>query len=152
MTFYSLTSLPGLDRLSRKQSFNKLFGCTAKMVASDSTVNRTLRWLDSKEVEQLQRSFLPSMEQHYLSEIQLVPDCPSRRIGILDGSQMGQHHVVAFDLCGKIDYPLMVSSSHSRGKELPVAKQVVEQAAQLLVERFPELFLPDSLYSNQPFF
>ena len=152
MPFYSVTSLLGLDRLSRKQIFKKLFGCTRKMVASDSTVNRALRWLDSQEVEELQTSFLPLLEQQHLSEIQLAPDRPSRRIGILDGSQMGQHHVVAFDLCGKIDYPLMVSNSHSRGKELPVAKQMVEKAAQVLGDRFPELFLVDSLYFNQPFF
>ena len=48
MPFYSITSLLGLDRLSRKQSFKKLFGCTRKMVASDCTVNRALRWLDCK--------------------------------------------------------------------------------------------------------
>jgi hypothetical protein len=152
MPFYSVTSLLGLDRLSRKNQFKKLFGCTRKMVASDSTVNRALRWLDSKEVEQLQCSFLPLLEQHHLAKIQLAPDCPSKRIGILDGSQMGQHHVVAFDLCGKIDYPLMVSNSRSRGKELPVAKQIVENAAKVLKDRFPQLFLLDSLYFNQPFF
>jgi hypothetical protein len=122
------------------------------MVASDSTVNRALRWLDSKEVEELQRSFLPLLEQHHLAKIQLASDRPSRRVGILDGSQMGQHHVVAFDLCGKIDYPLMVSNSHSRGKELPVAKQMVEHAAEVLEDRFPQLFLLDSPYFNQPFF
>jgi hypothetical protein len=152
MPFYSLTSLLSLDRLSRKQSFKKLFGCTRKMVASDSTVNRALRWLDGKEVEKLQRSFLPLMEQHHLAKIRLAPDCPSRRVGILDGSQMGQHHVVAFDLCGKIDYPLMVSNSHSRGKELPVAKRMVENLTKVLGDRFPQLFLLDSLYFNQPFF
>ena len=152
MPFYSVTSLLGLDRLSRKPFFKKLFGCTRKMVASDSTVNRALRWLDSKEVQELQRSFLPLMEQHHLSKIQLSHDCPSRRIGILDGSQMTQHHVVAFDLCGKIDYPLMVCNSHSRGKELPVAKQMVEKAARVLGDHFPQLFLLDSLYFNQPFF
>ena len=152
MPFYSVTSLLGLDRLSRKNQFKKLFGCTRKMVASDSTVSRALRWLDAKEVEELQRSFLPLMEEHHLARIQLAPDYPSRRVGILDGSQMGQHHVVAFDLCGKIDYPLMLSNSYSRGKELPVAKQVVEKAAQLLGDGFPQLFLLDSLYFNQPFF
>ena len=152
MPFYSITSLLGLDRLSRKQSFKKLFGCTRKMVASDSTVNRALRWLDSKEVEELQSSFLPLLEQQHLSKIQLAPHRPSRRVGILDGSQMGQHHVVAFDLCAQVDYPLMVSNSHTRGKELPVAKQMVENAAYVLADRFPELFLLDSLYFNQPFF
>jgi len=65
---------------------------------------------------------------------------------------MGQHHVVAFDLCEKTDYPLMVSNSHSQGKELPVAKQMVENAAKVLEHRFPELFLLDSLHFNQPVF
>ena len=118
------------------------------MVASDSTVNRALRWLDASEVEELQTSFLPLFEQERLSRIHLVPARPYRRVGILDGSQMGRHHVVAFDLCGITDYPLMVSNSHSRGKELPVAKQIVEKAAQVPGDRFPELFLLDSLYFN----
>ena len=51
MPFYSITSLLDLDRLSRKQAFKKLFGCTRKMVASDSTVNQALRSLDASEVE-----------------------------------------------------------------------------------------------------
>jgi len=46
----------------------------------------------------------------------------------------------------------MVSNSHSRGKELPVARQIVEDAANVLKDRFPQLFLLDSLYFNQPFF
>jgi len=71
------------------------------MVASDSTVNRALRRLDSKEVQELQRSFLPLMEQHSLSKIQLAPDRPSRRIGILDGSQMGQHRPLPSIYVGK---------------------------------------------------
>ena len=152
MPFYSITSLLGLDRLSRKQTFKKLFGCTRKMVASDSTVNRALRWLDAAEVEELQYSFLPLFEQERLSKIQLAPDRPYRRVGILDGSQMSDHHVVAFDLCGKTDYPLMVSNSHKRGKELPVAKDMVDRAVNVLGDRFPDLFLLDSLYFNQPFF
>jgi hypothetical protein len=63
-----------------------------------------------------------------------------------------KHHVVAFDLRGKIDYPLMVSNSHSRGKELPVAKQMVEKVTVVLGDHFPQLFLLDSLYFIQPFF
>ncbi|GAG12094.1 unnamed protein product, partial [marine sediment metagenome] len=96
-------------------------------------------------MEELQTSFLPLLEQEHLSKIQLAPDDRSRRVGILDGSQMGQHHVVAFDLCAQADYPPMLSYSYSRGKELPVAKQI-------LGDSFRELFLLDSLYFNQPFF
>jgi hypothetical protein len=62
-------------------------------------------WLDLKEVEQLQRRFLLVVEQHHLANIyQIAPVRPSRQVEILDRSQMGHHHEVACDPCGKIDY------------------------------------------------
>lgn len=149
MPFYSLTSLLSLDRLSRKQTFRKLFGCTRKMVASDSTVNRAMRWLKEKEIEEFQRSFLYLFEQELLSRIQLMPKGKYRRIGIVDGSQMGGHFPVALCLSGKTDYPAMVMDAHKRGKELTTAKLLVSQAATVLKGSFPDLFLFDSLYFNR---
>ena len=42
MPFLNLHSLLSLDRVSRRSEFKKLFGCTRKMVASDSAVSRAL--------------------------------------------------------------------------------------------------------------
>ena len=42
MPFYSFTSLLRLDRLSRKQSFKILFGCTPTMAASVSLVSENV--------------------------------------------------------------------------------------------------------------
>ncbi len=36
MPFYGATSLLGIDRISRKKHFKKLFNCKRKMVSSDS--------------------------------------------------------------------------------------------------------------------
>lgn len=83
MPFYSVTSLLGLDRLSRKQSFKQLYGCTRKMVALDSAVNRALRWLDSKEVEQFQSSFLPFAGTTTAVQDPAGPDQKSRDSGWL---------------------------------------------------------------------
>ena len=149
MPFYSITSLLGLDRLSRKSQFKKLFGCTRKMVASDSTVNRAMRWLKEKEVQELQCGFLQLFEQERLSRIQLVPGGKYKRIGIVDGSQMGGHYPVSLHLCGKTDYPVMVMDACKRGKELPTSKVLLNQAAKVLKGSFPDLFLFDSLYFNK---
>jgi len=152
MPFYSITSLLSLDRLSRKKQFKKLFGCTRKMVASDSTVNRAMRWLDAKESEKFQRSFIDQFEQQHLSRIRLEPGGAYRRIGIVDGSQMATHHPVALCLSGKSDYPVMVMDARKRGKELPTAKALLNQAAEVLKGSFPDLFLFDSLYFNSKTF
>jgi hypothetical protein len=122
------------------------------MVASDSTISRALHWLKPAELEQLQRSLLPLFEQQQLARVQLAAAGPYRRIGILDGSQMAQHHLVGLCLAGKTDYPVMVMDSQQRGKELPTAQRILQQAAQLLGPSFPELLVLDSLYFNKPVF
>jgi len=152
MPFFSLHSLLSLDRLSRRSEFKKYFGRTRKMVASDSTVSRALHWLRSEQLEPFQRSLLPLFEQQDLSRIQLTAGGPYRRIGILDGSQMAQHHLVALCLAGKSDYPVMVMDSRKRGKELPTAKRILQQAVKLLGSSFPQLCVLDSLYFNKPVF
>ena len=86
MPFYGVTSLLGFDRLSRKKQFKKLFGSNRKMVASDSTIKRALMWLNEKEAESFQGSFLKLFEEENLSRIQLTEKGKYRRIGIMDGS------------------------------------------------------------------
>ena len=88
MPFFSLHSLLSLDRVSRRSEFKKYFGCTRKMVASDSTISRALHWLKPEQMAQFQRSLLPLFEQQDLSRVQLAAGTPYRRIGILDGFQM----------------------------------------------------------------
>ena len=63
MPFYSLHLLLSLDRVSRREEFKKSFGCTRKMVASDSTVSRALHWLKPVQLEQFHRSLLPLFVQ-----------------------------------------------------------------------------------------
>jgi hypothetical protein len=152
MPFYSLHSLLSLDRVSRRYEFKKYFGCTRKMVASDSTISRALHWLKPEHLEQFQRGLLPLFEQQGLSRIRLAPQGPYRRVAILDGSQMAQHHLVALCLAGKADYPVSIMDAQCRGKELPTAKRMIQQAAKLLGSSFPELFVLDSLYFNKPCF
>ena len=149
MPFYGITSLLGFDRLSRKEQFKKLFGSNRKMVASDSTIKRALMWLKEQEVETFQSSFLKLFEEENLSKIQLTEKGKYRRIGIMDGSQMGNHYVEVLTLLGKTDYPVMMVNSEKRGKELPSAKLLLKQAHEKLKESFPQLFLLDSLYFNK---
>ena len=50
MPIVGLRSFPALDNKSRQSPFKKLLGSKRKMVCSDSTIERVLRWIkNSKE-------------------------------------------------------------------------------------------------------
>ena len=65
---------------------------------------------------------------------------------------MGSHYLVALNLSGKIDYPVLVEECEKRGKELPTASVLLKNAKKLLGGSFPDLLLFDSLYFNKPHF
>ena len=146
MPFFSLTSLLGLDRTTRKSSFKRLFLSERKMVVSDSTVARVLNWLDEGQVQQFQRAFLAMFDRHRLARRELVPGGKARRIGIIDGSCMGGHYLSMLDLCGKTDYPVMLLPYAKQGKELPASQLLLRQATTTLGSQFPELLLLDGEY------
>ena len=152
MPFYSLTSLLGLDRTTRKRSFKTLFRCERKMVVSDSTVARVLNWLDEQQLQQFPRAFLGIFEHHSLSKRELVPGGKARRLGIIDGSCMGTHYLSMLDLCGKTDYPVMFLPYNKQGKELPTSQLLLRQAKTTLGAQFPELLLLDGEYFTKNIF
>jgi hypothetical protein len=152
MPFFSLTSLLGLDRTTRKCSFKRLFRSERKMVVSDSTVARVLNWLDAGQVQRFQRAFLPVFEQHSLAKRELVPGGKARRLGIIDGSCMGTHYLSMLDLCGKTDYPVMFLPYDKQGKELPTSRLLLRQAKTTLGSQFPELLLLDGEYFTKNIF
>lgn len=152
MPFFSLTSLLGLDRTTRKSSFKRLFRSERKMVVSDSTVARVLNWLDEGQVQQFQRAFLGMFHQHGLAKRELVPGGKARRLGIIDGSCMGSHYLSMLDLCGKTDYPVMLLPYEKQGKELPTSQLLLRQAKTTLGSQFPELLLLDGEYFTKNIF
>ena len=148
MPFFGLTSLLALDMKARTKSFKKLFRCERKMVLSDSTAARILTWLKLKQSQQFLRSFVDCYEKLGLLEKALEVGGTPRRIGIIDGSEMGGYFHVTFALHGSIDYPCMVEDQGRRGKELPTALRMLNKAHAWLGPRFPDLLLCDSLYFN----
>lgn len=151
MPFYNLKSLLALDQLSRKKSFKRLFTCKRKMVVSDTTIARVLKWMNENEIIDLLNGLVP-LYIKYLQRIQLDKKSGYHTIGIIDGSCMRNHYLSAFVLNGKTDYPLLVQDCKKRGKELPGAKILLEKAKELLKDRFPGLILVDALYFNENIF
>lgn len=118
MPFFNLTSLLSLDRESRTKASKSLFGCTRKMVASDSTFRRVLGWLHNQQIAALLLSFLLTFEKEDLLQRQLVAGGTSRRLGILDGTYMGGHWLFTLCLTGKINYPALTRPYREKGDEL----------------------------------
>lgn|GEM_PF-1958683 len=152
MPFFNLTSLLSLDRESRTKSFKSLFGCTRKMVASDSTYRRVLGWLKPQQSSSFLMSFLQPFDQKNLLQRQLTADGPSRRLGILDGTCMGGHWLVTLCLSGKINYPALTRAYRKKGDELSIAREIIQEAPKLLGPSSPKLWLLDGLYFNKTTF
>jgi hypothetical protein len=146
MPLFGIRSLLSNDRQARTSHYKKLFGSERKMVASDSTFARILKWLYPQQVKQFLLSFLQRFEGHDLLRKRLSPKGKLRRLGILDGSFMGSHWLVTLCLAGKIDYPVMVERYHKQGQELPAALKMMKEAAKVLGKLRPELWLLDALY------
>jgi hypothetical protein len=146
MPLFGRRSLLSNDRHARTSHYKKLFGCERKMVASDSTFARVLKWLYPQQVKQFLLSFLHRFAQHDLLRTRLSPKGKLRRLGILDGSYMGGHWLATLCLAGKIDYPVMVERYNTQGQELPTALKMMKEAAKVLGTLRPELWLLDALY------
>jgi len=148
MPFFALGSLLSNDREARTKQYKGLFGSLRKMVVSDSTCARVLRWLKPQEVERFQRSFLQTFEARDLLRKRLSSAGRPWRLGILDGSHMGGHWLVTLCLAGVVRYPVMVARSESRGTEQSVARTLMAAASKVLGALRPELWLLDALYFN----
>ena len=148
MPLFGKRTLLSNDRQARSSHYKRLFGCQRKMVASDSTFARVLKWLNPQQVKQFLQSFVPRFEQRDLLRKRLSPKGRLRRLGILDGSYMGSHWLVTLCLAGKIDYPLMVERCYTQGQEQSVARTMMRAAAKVLGKLRPELWLLDALYFN----
>ena len=148
MPLFGMRCLLSNDRQARTAQYKKLFGCQRKMVASDSTFARVLKWLRPEELKGFVLQFLATFERRDLLRKRLSPKGKLRRLGILDGSYMGGHWLVTLCLAGKINYPVMVERCHNQGQEQVVARKMMRAAAKLLGRLRPELWLLDALYFN----
>ena len=148
MPLFGMRSLLSNDREARTGHYKKLFGCERKMVASDSTFARVLKWLYPEQVKQFLLGLRARLERRDLLRKRLSPKGRLRRLGILDGSYMGGHWLVTLCLAGKVDYPVMVERCHNQGQEQLVARTMMRAAPKVLGELRPELWLLDALYFN----
>jgi len=145
MPLFGLRSLLSNDREARTKRYKKLFGSRRKMVASDSTFGRVLKWLNPEEGKRFLLGFLARFERRDLLRTRLSQKGKLRRLGILDGSYMGGHWLVTLCLPGRINYPVMVERCQ-QGQEQTVARKLMRQASRLLGKLRPELWLLDALY------
>ena len=149
MPLFGIKLLLSNDRQTRGVGYKKLFGCLRKMVCSDSTFARVLRWLKPAETQEFLLEFLPRFEKRDLLRKRLSPNGRPRRLGILDGTYMGGHWLVTLCLAGRINYAPMVRRCENHGDEQTVARAMMVEATEVLGELRPELWLLDGLYFNR---
>lgn len=146
MPFFGVRSLLAADGISRRQRMRELFATVKrKMVVSDTTIKRVLRWCRPQWSRQALLRLAAPLDQLQLLKRPLIHGGTPRRIGLIDGSYVGKQLCVCLTLLGRVRLPVMLESA-GEGKELPVAYRMLKHAKRVLGSRSPELWLLDALY------
>jgi hypothetical protein len=157
MPFFAQSSLLAVDRDARTPHRRKLFNSLhrrdgKKLVVSDSTLQRVLRWMDEKQSREGLWRLARRFHRLGLLERRLSPSGPAYRLAQVDGSILGTFPAVCLSLLGEVNLPLLIEPMDTKGKELPVAQTLIRTAVAQLKDRAPELWLLDGLYFNAPIF
>ena len=150
MPVWGMTALLRLDYHLRTPNLLRLFRCPEgkKVVVSDTTIERVLSWIDPHQSAEALLAPCSLLNAKALLQRPLMLHGPSRRLAAFDGSQMGQHYLVAALLCGKVNYPVLVQPCKGRGHELKSTQQCLPVLHSRLGPAAPELWLFDALYFN----
>ena len=153
MPHWGTKALLQLDIHLRKPSMLKLFRCVKKkIVVSDTTIARVLKWIRADDSRKALLSPCETLHKKHLLQRRLTPKSPLRRLGVFDGSQMGDHYLVAALLCGKANYPVLTEPCKGRGHELKTTQYWLPKLHDQLGPAAPELWLFDALYFNRSSF
>ena len=154
MPVWGMTALLRLDIRLRTPKFLKMFHCPEgkTVVVSDTTIARVLNRVDQQQSAASLFAPFRMLNTKGLLQRRLSPKGPSRRICVCDGSQMGQHYLVAALLCGTINYPLLVEPCAGRGHELKTVQRCLPSLAEKLGRYAPQLYLFDALYFTESTF
>jgi len=154
MPVLGLTALLRLDAVLRTPVMLRLFRCPKdkKVVVSDTTITRVLRWLKPEQSRQALLAPCAMLEEKKLLVRRLTPTSAPRRLGVFDGSQMGGHYLVAALLCGAVNYPVLAEPCKGRGHELKTTQHWLPILQKQLGRCAPQLWLLDPHYFNQSSF
>lgn len=157
MPFFGHTSMLAADRDARTRRRRVFFDAEhrrdgVKMVASDTTLQRVVRWLDPQAARTMLFEMARRLDRLRLLSTQLSPGLSRRRVGIVDGSVLGKFYAVCVTLLGSVRMPVAIEPAGQRGKELPVAQKLLKTVATELGSHAPRLWLADALYFTCGFF
>ncbi len=142
-------SLLRCDQMIRTPIGQRWFGAKPPAV-SDSTMARSLALMELDTLRPIllasYRLGIPSGQSKY----QLRSG--KRRIGIIDGSQLGRFLASCFEIVGPISLMVGLQPIEKRGKELPSSYALLRSLKAELDSNFVDLILGDGLYLNAPFF
>jgi hypothetical protein len=154
MPVWGMTALLRLDFHLRTPKMLRLFHCPEgkRVVVSDTTIARVMRWIDPQQSCDSLLAPCSALNAQGLLQSPLMPKGHSRRVAAFDGSQMGDHYLVAALLCGKVNYPVLIQPCIGRGHELKATQQWLPVVHKRLGPAAPKLWLFDALYFNRSTF
>ena len=148
MPLFGRRSLLSIDRHARTSHYKKLFGCQRKMVASDSTFARVLKWLYPQQVKQFLLGFLQRFEAAGSASQTAEPEGEAAATG--DPGRFLHGRPLACDAVpgGQNRLPGHGGTLPQPGRGTADGTQVDAGGREVLGKLRPELWLLDALYFN----
>lgn len=144
-----VASLLGLDGILRRRSAKQLLRSNRKIVASDSTVSRVVKQIETER--DMLKTICSSVRAQGWGKMEL-PRAGRVRIGVIDGSTFGKFFYSVFQCLGAVAVPLDLEPYEKRGKELPTSFTLLKRVATQEGKGFVDYIGGDGLYLTHEFF
>lgn len=152
MSALGIKSILLLDKRARDSWAKNMSNTFRKMVASDSTILRTLSWLDNSSLKFI--NFSCYKNTSIQSRLGLtLPSNKKVRVAAIDGSGFGRILASVFMILGDdFNFFLDAKLCPKYGKELPTSASLLKDLVKKRGKGFIEYLLADGLYFSQGFF
>jgi len=152
MSALGIKSLLLIDKKARDNWAKNMSNTIRKMVASDSTILRTLSWLDNSSLKYINFSCYKNTSVQNRLGLTL-PSQKKVSVGAIDGSGFGKILASVFMVLGDdFNFLLDAKLCPKYGKELPTSTSLLNELVKKLGKGFVDYLLFDGLYFSQNFF
>jgi len=144
MVIFEQKALLEVDNFARSQVALAWHQSKRKMVASDTTIERSLAGFNCDTVRKILKDSQLILDIERMSGI-VLPSGVKLRVGVVDGSEFGGFGASVLTFVGMVNAPVDVEL-YSKGKELSATSILLRRAIKRYGKSFVEIIINDGLF------
>jgi|Deesub1362A_J573_1020465.scaffolds.fasta_scaffold13436_1 hypothetical protein len=147
MVIFEQQNLLEVDNFARRAEGLAWHKSNRKMVASDTTIQRSLEGFNCEVVRKILKDAQLVLEKERMGGIRL-PSGRQLRFGVVDGSEFGGFPASVLTLVGMVNAPVDVEL-YSKGKELEATRNLLKRVGERFGNGFVDIISGDGLYMTK---